>query len=56
MLLFQVNETAAYKCIDGYKIGGESNNVTEANIRCIGNDSYAEWDGPRPNCERKLII
>ena len=52
----QVNETAAYKCIEGYKIGGESNNITEANIRCIGNDSYAEWDGARPNCERKLII
>ena len=56
MLLFQANETAAYKCIEGYKIGGESNDVTEANLTCTGNDSYAEWNGATPNCERKLII
>ena len=52
--LLKIKNKGRYKCIEGYKINGESNDVTTANIRCIGNDSYAEWDGARPNCERKF--
>ena len=56
IFLLKIKNKGRYKCIEGYKIEGESNDVTEANIRCVGNDSYAEWNGPRPNCERKFWV
>ena len=50
----QVGKTARYDCATGYKLEGMANDVTRIRVECIGNTTFAEWEGPRPNCERRL--
>ena len=42
--------------MEGYKLEGLTNADVEASIECVGDKKIAvDWDGPRPNCERKLV-
>ena len=53
----QANNVANYKCVEGYKLEGLTNADVEASIQCVGDKKVAvDWDGPRPNCERKFVI
>ena len=56
ILSIQVTRRARYQCAEGYKVEGGDNSQILADIRCVGNFSSADWDGPRPNCERKIYI
>ena len=45
-----------YDCVDGYTVIGGAPGATRARIRCVGDDTAADWDNPRPSCERKFDI
>ena len=51
--MLQPGKKAKYGCVSGYKLEDQTNDDVSAKLECLGNSSYADWEGPRPNCERK---
>ena len=51
-----MGQRATYDCVDGYTVIGGAPGATRARIRCVGDDTAADWDNPRPSCERKFDI